>query len=413
MDNNIWPVEYFHNPNSNKPIEQIWADIDGYTFEGMYENESMSEKIDFVIPFPPLKMKGKTVKGMFFSQGTDTIMEKFPKLKEIFFPIANSMFSSYPRSKHARYYFTCYYNPRREAYFKNTHQYKKDIIMLPLQDADFTNENIIAPTFNTPKTLDIFCVSTVYPVKNVPMIAKALLEYEKKYGRILKVKYAIGSSLLKINEDKTLDYSRLRSDAQHQLKQVEAILGDVRKYIEFVPTISYEQLPKYYTSAKCCVLASLLEGKNRFISEAMACDTPVVVFKDFNKYSRGDYPIFFENSGEYAVEFTPEALCDAIRKVILNPGRYEPRKNYLKYSGRKNFLNLCIDSNPYYKFNLPDYQKGRILDNIWVNEAMQKNYQLSTYDFLYGRNPAIQKIKGMKNITSIIEFFYSRFGIKK
>ena len=412
MKGNVWPGEYFHNPNSNKPIEQIWDDIDAYTFESQFEQPDRIEKIDFVIPFIPLNYKGKILKGCFYSQAVDIIIEKFPKLKEIFFPIANSMFSSYPQSEYADAYFTCYKNEAREKYYKEKYPNKKDIVMLPLQDADFMNEYKIAPAFNVFKTFDIFCVSTAYPVKNMPMIAKAIKKYEEKYGKILKVKYAIGNRDLIVNEDKTIDISKLRYDAQGQLKQVMEILGDYTKYIEFFPFIDYKDLPKYYTGAKCSILASLLEGKNRFISEAMSCNTPIIVFKDFNKYSRGDYPIFFENSGEYVPEYTPESLADTIHKVINNPQNYEPRKNYLTYNGRKNFVNTIIDSIPYYSENIPNYEKGRITDNIWVDLAMQNNYQLSTYDFIYGKNTAIQHVRGMKSIESLVKFFYSRFKIK-
>ena len=412
MKGNKWPSEYFHNPNSDKPIEQIWDDIDAYTFESQFEQEDRIEKIDFVIPFIPLKYRKKIIKGCFYSQAVDVIIEKFPKLKEIFFPIANSMFSSYPQSEYADAYFTCYKNEAREKHYKEKYPNKKDIVMLPLQDADFLNEYKIAPAFNVFKTFDIFCVSTAYPVKNMPMIAKAIKKYEEKYGKVLKVKYAIGSRDLIVNEDKTIDISKLRHDAQGQLKQVMEILGNYTKYIEFFPFIDYKDLPKYYTGARCSILASLLEGKNRFISEAMACNTPIIVFKDFNKYSRGDYPIFFENSGEYAPEYTPESLADTIHKVINNPQNYEPRKNYLTYNGRKNFVNTIIDSIPYYAQNIPNYEKGKIQDNIWVDLAMQENYQLSTYDFIYGKNSAIQHVRGMKAIESLVNFFYSRFKLK-
>ena len=412
MKGNKWPNDFFHNPKSEKPIEQIWDEIDSYTFEEQYEKEDKIEKMDFVIPFPPLKYRGDVIKGCFFSQAVDVIIEEFPRLKEIFFPIANSMFSSYPQSEHADAYFTLYKNPAKEEYFRKKYPDKKDIVLLPLQDADFMNEYKVSPTFNTPKTTDVFCVTTAYPVKNMPMLAKAIKKYEEKYGVILKVKYAIGAIDLIKNEDKTIDYSKLRNDAQKQLQEVMDILGDYTKYIEFFPFIDYAELPKYYTSARCCVLCSLLEGKNRFISEAMSCDTPIIVFKDFNKYTRGDYPIFFKNSGEYAPEYTPESLADTIHKVINNPQNYRPRRNYLTYNGRKNFVNTIIDSIPYYAQNLRRYEKGRIQDNLWVDLAMQENYQLSTYDFIYGRNPAIQHVRGMTRIKSLVEFFYSRFRIE-
>lgn len=411
--NDVWPTQYFQTPNIDEPIEKIWDTIDGYTFESMYELEDRLEEINFIVVLPPLKYKNKVVKGMFFSQAVDAIVEKYPRIKEIFHPIANSMFAGYPGSQYADAYFVCYDNKERETHYKFKHPEKQGVAMLPLQDADFLNEYFMAPAFNTPKTLDVFCVTTAYPVKNMPVFAQSLIAYEKKYGKILKVKYAIGNRQAKRLEDGTFDYSGVRWDAKAELDKVKEILGgDIKKYIDFYDYIDYKDLPKEYSSAKCCVLSTLLEGKNRFISEAMSCDTPVIVFKDFNKYARGDYPIFFENSGEYIPEFTPEAMADTIHKVINNPNDYEPRKNYLKYSGRTNFLNTCIDMIPYYKYALPEYQKGKIMENIWVDLAMQSNYQLSTYDFLYGRNTAIQHFKGMKAIDGILKFYFSRFNIK-
>ena len=110
----------------------------------------------------------------------------------------------------------------------------------------------------------------------------------------------------------------------------------------------------------------------------------------------------------------PEAIkmCPLVRKLKNNPRNYQPRKNYLIHNGRKNFLNTVVDNIPYFEQYFPEFQKGQILDNIWANLAMQNNYQLSCYDFLYGKNPAIQHVRGMISIESLIKFFYSRFGIK-
>lgn len=412
MKNSKWPSKYFHTPHSDKKITEIWDDIDNYTFEEQFEQEERKNKIDFVVPLPPFKYKGKFLKGMFYSQAVDIIVDKYPKIKELFFPIANSMFCSYPGSTTADAFMVCYDNKKREKHWKNKHPDRKDVIMLPLQDADFLNEYIMAPAFNVSKKIDIFCVSTAYPVKNIPMIASALKIYETKYRRRLKVVYALGSRIAKRNSDGTLDYSKERFDVVAELDKIKKILGgDIKKYIDFYPYIEYADLPKYYTSAKCSVLASLMEGKNRFISEAMSCDTPVIVFRDFNKYVRGDHPVFFANSGEYVEEFTPDSLADTIHKVITNYKDYEPRKNYLTYSGRKNFLNTCVDLIPYYRKNLEGYEKGNAFNNVWLDLAMQDNYKLGLYDFLYSRNPAIQHVRGLKNIDNLVNFFFERFGM--
>lgn len=413
MTKPIWPNHFFHDPHCDMPIEEIWDEIDAYTFEEGYKEEDKKKDIDFVIPLPPLDYGGKRTKGVFYSQGVDVILEKYPRLKEIFFVCANSMFASYPWAKDADAFFTCYKNEKREQHYLAKYPDRKGTYFLPLQDADFLNEYYMAPTFYPERDIDIFCVSTAYPVKNMPMIARAIKEYERKYGVVLKVVYAIGSRLCKKLEDGRMDYSEIRYDAKAQLDEVKEILGgNVEKYIDFYPYIDYADLAKYYSNSKCCVLASLLEGKNRFISEAMSCNTPIIVFKDFNKYVRGDYPVFFENSGEYVEEYTPEALADTIRKVIYNIHNYEPRKNYIKYFGRKNFINTITDTIPYFKENIPDFEYGRIHDNVWVDTACQINYQLGYHDFLYGKNSAVSFVRGMDNISSLVEFYFSRFDIE-
>ena len=410
---NIWPEQYMQNPNMDKPIEKIWDDIDNYSFEDRYEAaKELRSSWSVIVPIPPVLYKGKFVKGVLFSQATKIIMEKFPELQNLFFICANSMFTSYPRNHKADYFFTCYKNKKREAYYKNKYPETKNIICLPLQDADFLNEYYIAPVPNVEKTIDVFCVSTPFPVKNLPVIAKALLEYEKKYGRVLKVVYAIGKRSAIKREDGSLDYSQVEDYGKNELIKVDEILGDTKKYIDFYPFIEYKDLSRFYSSSKCAVLGSLIEGKNRFISEALSCDTPIIVFKDFNKYTRGDFPVFFGNSGEYVPEFTPESLADTIHKVITNPQNYEPRKNYLEHYGRKNFVNIMADANPYYAQNIPGYEKGRFFENVWYDMACWDNYQVSYHDFLYGKKVPWQHVAGVKDIEALIKLYYNFFGLE-
>lgn len=407
-----YPYDYILNPEPNKTKEEMWDIIDGWTQESTFEKEGQESEIDFIVPFPPLQYKNKTIKGVFFSQAVDKIVERWPKIKEIFFPVANSMFSGYPQSEYADYYFTCYKYPEREKYWRKKHPNKKNVIILPLQDADWTNEYDMAPSFNTPKDTDIFCVTTPYPFKNIPMFAQALKAYETKYSKRLKVKYALGNKAVIKHKDGTIDYSQIRQDAKEQMDKLFEILKNPYDYIEFYPWIDRMELPEFYTRSKCCVLCSIMEGKNRFIQEAQCCDTPIVLFKIHNQFVHGKHPIIYKNSGEFAPEYTPEAMADAIYKVISNYEKYCARENYLKYNGRKNFINTIIDMNPYYRRNLPDYKKGKIQENIWVDLAMQADYQLSFIDFLYGKNIAIQHRRGIEDIKSLIEFFYSRFNIK-
>ena len=72
---------------------------------------------------------------------------------------------------------------------------------------------------------------------------------------------------------------------------------------------------------------------------------------------------------------------------------------------------MCVDNIPYFRENLPEYTEGRIQDNLWVDLAMQNNYQLSFNDFLYGKNHLIQQVKCNEKDHSLVDFFYSRFGL--
>ena len=172
-------------------------------------------------------------------------------------------------------------------------------------------------------------------------------------------------------------------------------------------------MPKYYTAAKCTVLTSLIEGKNRCIFESLCCDTPIVVFKDHNKWARGNHPIFFGNSGELVPEFTPESLADTIHKVINNPDDYEPRKNHLLHSGRKNFVDILTDYMPYYAKNVPNYSGAKFHDNLWIDLACQYNYSMSYNEFLYGKRPGIFHVRGLNDIAYLMNFYYDKFNVSK
>ncbi len=408
----VYPNEYLKNPNVAKPIEKIWDDIDAYTGEFFEDELQYHWTIDFIIPIPPLLYEGKFTKGVLFTQAASYILKLFPKLKDLFFVGAYTMWSNYSWCENADFYLTCYQNKQREEYYKKKYPNKKDIVFVPLQDADFTNEYIIAPTWNTPKLFDVICVSSPNPFKNLPMLAQALKIYKEKYQKTLKTALLLGQKNIKRNNDGSVDYSILHSDQRKELDKFFNLVSSFKKEIEVVPFVNHhKELPKFYTASKCCVLTSLIEGKNRSLNEAQSCNTPIIAFKDHNKWARAQHPIFYENSGELVEDFNPESLADTIHKVINNPQNYKPRKNYLKYNGRKNFINVLLESLSYFKENIPEYIDGHVHENLWLDLAMQNNYQLSFYDFLYGKNPLIQHVKGINDISKLVDFFYKRFNM--
>jgi glycosyltransferase involved in cell wall biosynthesis len=172
----------------------------------------------------------------------------------------------------------------------------------------------------------------------------------------------------------------------------------------------FNDLPRFYSRAKVVVLGSLAEGKNRVIQEAMCCNTPVVCCEELNWHIRGSDRLFPEGAGLLA-RFEPESFADAIHRVIHNQSDFAPRKSYLRWSGRRRFLNTCVDKFPYYARAIPDYVAGQTYSSFWVDLAIQDNYRLSLHDFLYGRNNALQHPKGLAQIGETMQFYFTRFGV--
>lgn len=403
-----WCPEYFyHNPNleSEKSLEQIWEEIQYYSGE-FFPDDSMHYKrqTDFMVPLPPLLYEGKFVKGMFLSEGVDYIHSMFPRINELFFSMAYTMWSSIPYSEKAEVYLTCYDYPEREAWFKNINPHKAGKIFIPLQDADFTNEYAISPTWATPKDIDVLCISRISGVKNLPILIKALKHYHEKYGVILKTVLITGVQNKEFNQDEL-----------KILEDLENIVGgkeELEKYVEILGRVNHgRDLNTYYSRAKLVVLTSIYEGKNRTINESLCCNTPVIVYKDLSKYTRGQDHAFPEGAGLYVPEFNPESMADTIHDGLTHLEHFTPRRSYLRTNGRKNFLNKCIDSIPYYKEHLPEYEPGRAMENLWLDLAMQENYQLSLNAFLYAANPAIHHVKLSEEETGIMDFFNARFMI--
>ncbi len=376
MPKGYCPPYLYFNPHIDKPLEEIWEDIQGYTSERFLDDdENLLSQASFCQVLPPLQYKNKFLKGLYYSNGVDCIHNSHPEFKEKYISMAISMWSSYPWSKTADAYLTCFDYPERNEWFKKRFPEKADKILIPLQDADFTNEYLFAPQKNLEKDIDILCVSQLAHVKNLPILVKALIIFEKKYGYIPKTTLITGNTRDRFGD--------IEKDVIKRMVDVAGDLPTLKKYINFIGYTSYgKNIAEYYTRAKCCVLTSIFEGKNRMINEAVSCNTPVVVFKNLCQYTRGNDDVFPPNSGIYC-EYNEEALADSLHYMIENYTKFTPRESYLKHNGRINFVNKCIDLIPYYRENIPDYEPTNIQNNNWINQAFKSNYQLSFVEYLF------------------------------
>lgn len=408
----IWPTHYFQNPNPDEPIEKIWDTLDNYSFEELYQQPDNRSKIRLTIALPPLYHDNKFIKGFLFTQGLSVLLDQKPDIKKLFITCANSMTFSFPWEHRADCFFTCYENKIRETYYKIKYPETKNIVCLPLQDADYTNEEILAPEYVAKKDIDVLFIASPFEVKNFPIFAQTLKEYEKLYNKKLKVVVGLGSNNISKNDDGTLDYHEASAETKKIFAKITEILGNPYEYIDFIPYINYNSVANTCSRSKVGVLTTLYEGKNRFIHEAMSTGTPVIVFKDFNKFQRGDYPVFPKGCGEYAPKFTPQSLAKTIHKVISNPKKYKNvRENYLKFSGRKTFLRTVIEKVPYYQKNIPYAGLYDIFENPWINVAMQKNYNMTLEEFLFTKGGSLSCVVGENDALKTIKKYYSKFNL--
>jgi glycosyltransferase involved in cell wall biosynthesis len=404
MPRGRYPIEYFANPYISKPIFEIYRDLDDYTGEFFEEEKQLHHAIDFVIPVPPVLYEGRFIKGLFFSQAVEFLNSAFPQLKTFFVSMAHTMWTSYSWSESANAYLTCYHNPLREAWYRDTHPERASKSLIPLQDADYTNERRMRPLPVPALNIDILCISRLHAQKNVPMIARAIKVLRSKHpDRCIRMTLIAG-------RHGAYDPNRNSHVERGYLAEIEDILGLPGDYIDFVEHVSHFQLPSYYSRAGVFVLASLVEGKNRCLNEAMSCNTPVVCFQEQNQFARQGAPLFPEGAGLCAA-FDPESLADAIYTVLQERESFRPRYNYLRNNGRRHFVNTCIDAIPYYRSALPNFVPGHHVANAWLDAAVFDNYEVSLHDFIYGRRIGLSMVKGIESIRALIENYLRRFQI--
>jgi len=336
------------------------------------------------------------VKGLYCSEAVELLNQLFPELSQVFFSFAYSPGCSHPWATVADAYSSLYENCDREAWFRKTYPDRANKPLIPLQDTDFINEYCISPRQVAQKDIDAIAVARLSEEKNLPIIATALKIYRQKYPQ-----NQIRLTILTGQDFDINTFNGLDDHALNELRKIESILTHPFDYLQLIPRVDYfSEIPTYYTRAKVFILGSLLEGKNRGITEAMSCNIPVICFEEFNQYARGKSPVFPKGAGLYA-KFDPESLADTIHTVLENPAEFQPRLQYLKYCGRKNFFNTCLDYFPYYHWNIPDYVPGQAFNNLWLDLAVQQKYQLSLYDFVYARSP-FSHIRGIANIQQVI-----------
>lgn len=389
-----YPLEYFARPDEGPP-ERSWAAFDAFTFETFEDDVDGHEGVDFHVVLPPLRHRGTFLKGLYLSQGVDALVARVPELSRYFTGVAYSMWCAYPWSRSAEGYLTLYENPEREAWFRRTNPERADKVLIPLHDADWTSEHVMRPR-DVPRDLDVLMVARLHDLKNVPMVARAIREYERLFGERIVLTVVVGKPF-------DLNLDGLEAHEKVEMRAIEEAVGPLRaERVRFIPTADWgNELPTLYARARVCVLGSLLEGKNRGLHEAMLCDTPVVCFADYNRHVRGPTPPFPPEAGVLAESFDPASMARALRRAL--EGGFSPRRAYLEVSGRRRGFETLLAAMPHHRERLAAVGARPEADDPWLDSAMWRCYGRSVYDFIHGRPWNLAWARGVSGTAALLE----------
>lgn len=95
--------------------------------------------------------------------------------------------------------------------------------------------------------------------------------------------------------------------------------------VEFIPSISNNNLPKEINKSKLFILSSLYEGCPKTLLEAMACGVPVI-----GTNVPGIKEIIKNNQDGYLCETSVESIRETIKKVLANEDPVNGRKTIVE-----------------------------------------------------------------------------------
>ena len=409
MAKGLAPKAYFNQPSSDKSLPEIWQDLHNYTGElwanddiivqsGIKSADALANDIDWFVVLPPAIYDGIFMKGIAITQAADWVIERYPFVQELYHVVASSCFAGYPWSTKADGYLTGYDYPAMLAWFREHHPERaRNKTFIPLEKADFTHEYRMAPVSRLPKTTEVITVSSFEQFKNPDLLAQALKMGRQKYPQSpYKLVWIVGY-------DFDLNLNGLSEGARHSWKQMELILEHISEYIYFIPKASPYEVSQYLSQSKVAVLSSFIEGKNRFLHEAISCNIPAVHFNNLCQYIRPDgMPYLPPNSG-WTCDPNPEAMADALHFARHHSGDMTPRQSFLEHGGRRHFLNVCMSAFPYYAQTLPGWQEqASPFENEWLQLAVQWTTGSSLWDHLYDARPELSMVRGLQAIEQLL-----------
>lgn len=392
-----------HSVSYEHSLEQVFSDIDATTYEEDFF------WVEFLLP--PITVGSTLIKGMVMACGFESldILAKMPEVQKYFNIIYTSQWASIPRNTWADGLLSVYPNSVRENWFRQTYPHRTEQSIVGTHEADFVNELAYQPAFSKrdakpiEKQYDIVWASRFATFKNLPIVARALKIYHKKYNERLRVIMPVDPLWFEDKAQKRC-FQELVKAFGHSESDLAEYVTLTKKYL------SPYQMIDIYRQSKIYLLGSLFEGKNRCIHESLCCDVPVVCFQDFNAPIRGDTQIFPEGCGMLAPNYAAESLADTLHATLRSLNDFSPRKHYLSnFGGRAAAVNRALDALPYYRNTIPDYVEGGMLNNKVLLESFYHNYGVELKKYIYFRSEhVVRATTSPEAFQASVKYFLSR-----
>lgn len=182
----------------------------------------------------------------------------------------------------------------RVSYLTNT--YDRDIFYSLSADAKHQGRQNLAQKMGLPtSTHFILFAGRLHPQKDPSLLIRSIAALNDPNVHLLIV-----------------GQGELEADVRAEIQQLE-----ISKQVTILGPLKQSELADLYRVCQVFILTSIYEGLARSSIEALACGTPVVTTR------AGETPNFLtDDSGVVCNERTPEAIAEALKKVIQNLDHY-------------------------------------------------------------------------------------------
>lgn len=313
-----WPL--ILEPEPGVSPEEAYPLIQGFSWEPKPDDDPLCMQSQILLP--PLPMEDRLQKGLLITSAADWLFHHRRHWFDAFHVLASSMSLSISRSKHADAVSCLYRNPERNRRYREQHGHRR--ILLPLQEADFTDETLFRPMPDQAKQYDFLCVARFSLFKNFKFLAKVMRAYKTRYGAF---------TLALPNGYRDRNPEHYEGDAADAYREFLAHVGDAEDCLRILPFRPKDEMPRLYNQAHAFIFTSLYEGKARALVEAGYCDLPTAALDAFNRFGRGPEPVFPEGAG-LTLPADPDQFAQAMYHLRMGEVRCRPRDAYLRSGGR-------------------------------------------------------------------------------